>query len=175
MLRRPPTPIRIDVRISPQEVESRLRSGMGTVRSLLLSPTWGMSEPFVGRVQGGKFSMRARHGSSNGLTRLLHGAYVAIPGGSRIDGEFRSLLWVVLILRAVWLAILVPLALLTVDRLRYAPGSSPIGLEALAPLLILGFLVAIEILARRMGDRDERNMREHLKRLFHDVTTGTVP
>jgi hypothetical protein len=172
MLRRPPTTLRIEVRIPPQEVELRLRSGMGAVRNLLLSPTWGMRDPFVGWVGQGKLGMRARHGTSNGLTRLLRGSYVATPSGSRIDGEFRSLLWVVLILRAVWLAILVPLALLAWDSFRYpSPNREALGPEALAPLLILGFLLAVEIFGRRMGDRDEHDMRKHLKRLFRDVAT----
>jgi hypothetical protein len=131
---------------------------MAIVRSILLSPTWGRKEDMVGKVEGGRFEMRVRHGYSNGLTRLLCGRIAEEASGSRLEGEFRSLLFVVLILRFAWFVFL--------GQLLLAPRSA-------ASLVLLGaflFIVLVEIVGRKMGDADERKMREHLKRVFADVS-----
>jgi len=46
---------------------------------------------------------------------------------------------------------------------------SEIAAAFVGPTLTLTFLVIIEIIARRMGDRDEENMRAFLTRTFDDV------
>jgi hypothetical protein len=158
MLWRPATRIQLDVRLPPAEAERRLRSSMAIVPSVLLSPTWGRTEEIVGRIDGSRFVMRARHGYSNGLTRLLYGAVTGRTTGSRVEGEFRTLLWVVLILRFVWIVFL--------SQVLFAPRS-PSGLIPLAALL---FVVIVEIVGRSLGDEDERKMRDHLKLIFVDVS-----
>lgn len=131
---------------------------MAIVPSVLLSPTWGRTEEIVGRIDGSRFVMRARHGYSNGLTRLLHGGITERNGGSRVEGEFRTLLWVVLLLRFVWIAFLGPVL--------FAPRSP----ASLVPLAAFCFVVLVEIVGRSLGDRDERKMRDHLKLIFIDVS-----
>jgi hypothetical protein len=171
MLRRPPTRLRLDLRLPPAQVEERLRSSMGIVRSLLLSPTSGLSEPFVGRVADGQLEMRVRHGYSNGLTRLFCGRVSPTPAGSRLEGQFRTLWFVVLILRLAWLGFLVPIGFHLVDLARASSGAGrtdwlAAGLGLAGPAATLGFLLLIEILARSMGDRDEERMRRHLTELL---------
>lgn len=171
-LRRPPTALHFEVGVLPAEVEKRLRSIMAEVPSFLLSPTWGRTEAFVGQITSGGFKLRARHAYSNGLTRLLYGRVTPIGSGSRIDGEFRTLLWVVLILRVVWIVLLSGILLYLRDATR-SPGLHGLGLVPLAGPLLTGlFLVGIETLARRWGDRDEERMRSRLNELFADVAVG---
>ncbi len=167
-LRRPKTRIWIDVGLPPSETERRLRSAIGQVRSFLLSPTWGRTEELVGRVENGRIRARVRHGYSNGLTRLLYGRVASTPEGSRIEGEFRTLWWVVLILRTVWLAILLPLLAYLFEVARRGQSVSPAVPPG--PLLTLALLVGVEAIGRRMGDRDEERMREVLSRLFADAS-----
>ncbi len=168
MLRRPRTAIRIDVGIPPAEAEARLRGAIGHVRSFLLSPTWGRREDLVGQVKDGCFRARVRHGYSNGLTRLLYGRVTPTPSGSRVEGEFRTLWWVVLILRSAWL---LNLFLISTYLLFVAGRNQPPILSVLpGPILTLGLLVGIEAIARRMGDRDEEKTRGLLSRLFADVS-----
>jgi hypothetical protein len=160
----------MDLALSPESALERLRESMAIVRSLLLTPTWGKKESCVGRIEGSRVEMRVRHGSSNGLTRLFHGEVTPAAGGSRLAGEFRTLLWVVLILRAVWLALLAPM-ILVLAQLAPPGRSTPRAMLAAvgAPLVTLAFLLVIEVFARRMGDADERRMREHFDRLFADA------
>ena len=69
-----------------------------------------------------------------------------------------TLLWVVLILRFVWIVFL--------GQLFLAPRSP-------ASLVLLGaffFVVLVEIVGRKLGDADERKMREHLRRVFAEVS-----
>jgi hypothetical protein len=131
---------------------------MAVVPSVLLSPTWGRTEDMVGRIDGSRFVMRVRHGYSNGLTRLLYGGITERKHGSRIEGEFRTLLWVVLILRVVWIVFL--------SQAFLAPRN-PASLVLLAAFF---FVVLVEIVGRSMGDSDERKMRDHLKLIFVDVS-----
>ena len=160
----------MDVGLAPESALERLRESMAIVRSLLLTPTWGRRESFLGRIDGHRVEMRVRHGSSNGLTRLFYGVVTPTSQGSRVTGQFRTLLWVVLILRAVWIALGVPIVFLLVE-FRGATSSAPRELlpALLAPLVTLALLLFIEVVARRMGDTDERRMREHFDRLFADV------
>lgn len=146
---------------------------MGIVRSLLWSPTWGLSEPFVGRVSDGDFEMRVRHGYSNGLTRLLYGRVTRAAAGSRIQGQFRTLWFVVLSLRLAWLAFLGPIAFYLVELNRFAGAGGrtswpEVGFGLVVPVAMFGFLLLIEMVARSMGDRDEERMRQHLTRLFSE-------
>jgi hypothetical protein len=168
MLRRPKTRLQIDLRIPSAEAENRLRGIIGEVRSLLLSPTWGRHEEIVGRVVNGTFRARVRHGYSNGLTRLFYGGVTPTSSGSRVSGEFRTLWWVVLILRMAWLAIVLSIFAYLRDVVRrgYTPSPSLIA----GPLMTLGFLVGIEGIARKLGDRDEEKIRNLLSRLFADVS-----
>jgi hypothetical protein len=169
-LRRPSTELHWEVRAPPAEVERRLRRVVAEVRSFLLSPTWGRSEELVGRIALPAFQLRVRHGYSNGLTRLLYGSVTPTHSGSRIDGEFRTLLWVVLVLRGVWLLLLSGIALYLREA-RHLPFAS--GLAALAGPLLTGLLlVGIETIARRMGDADEETMRSRLGELFADIAVG---
>ncbi len=153
------------------EVEERFRSVMGIVKSFLLSPTWGRGEPLVGQINGSEIKLRVRRGTSNGLTRLFYGQILPTPFGARIEGHFRTLRFVVAILRSAWFALLLgTLALLR--EILYASGTlnrSEVASVILGPALTFAFLVIIEIVARRMGDRDEDNMRAFLTRTFTDV------
>jgi hypothetical protein len=171
MLSRPRTVLRLDVSISPLEVEERFRSFMGIVKSFLLSPTWGRGEPFVGQINGSELKLRVRHAASNGLTRLFYGKILPTPFGARIEGHFRTLRFVVAILRSVWLVLLLgTLALLR--EILSASGTlnrSEVAAVILGPTVTFTFLVVIEIVARRMGDRDENNIRAFLTRTFADV------
>jgi len=169
MLRRPRTGVRIDVGVPPAEAESRLRQAIGLVRSFLLSPTWGRTEEIVGQVKDMRFRARVRHGYSNGLTRLLYGRVISTSRGSRIEGEFRTLWWVVLILRTFWLLLFLSILAHLLDVLRRGQSPSP---AIFVPVLILGLLMGIEAMARRMGDRDEERIRSFLSRLFADVSIG---
>jgi len=144
---------------------------MTPVRSLLFSPTWGAAEPFVGRVEAGRFAMRVRHRYSNGLTRLLDGRVVRTAGGARLEGRFRTLWLVVLVLRLAWLALLLPAGRYLLDGLAHVQqGESlswPVFVAPLAvPAAILALLMAIEAWARRLGDADEDRIRRHLAGLF---------
>ena len=170
MLRRPPTELAIEVRIPPAEVERRLRSSMRIVGSFLLSPTWGALEHFVGQVERGRFKMRVRHGYSNGLTRLLYGKVIPIQTGGVIAARFETLWWVVLILLVMWCLILVPVALYLRQASRYGASPAVLIAGALGPLVTWFFLMAIEIVARKMGDGDEVKMRQHLKDVFADAS-----
>jgi hypothetical protein len=158
MLWRPATRIQLDIRIPPAEAERRLRAAMAIVPSFLLSPTWGRTEEMVGRVEGSRFKMRVRHGYSNGLTRLLYGNIGQTHSGSRVAGEFRTLLWVVLILRFLWVVFL---------------GQMLFASRHPASLVLLGafaFVVLVEIVGRKLGDEDERKLRSHVMRVFADVS-----
>lgn len=172
MFRRPRTVIRIDVGIPPAEVEARLRGAIGPVRSFLLSPTWGRREDLIGQVKDGRFRARVRHGYSNGLTRLLYGRVTPQPSGSRVEGEFRTLWWVVLILRSASFLILFLISTYLLDLVRR--GQTPSLPLVPGPILTLGFLAGIEAIARRMGDRDEERIRDLLSRLFADVSIGSI-
>jgi hypothetical protein len=172
---RPPTRLVLEVRVPPGEVERRLRAITAVVPSVLLSPTWGRSEELVGQIQPGGFKLRVRHGYSNGLTRLLYGTVSPVDSGTRIAGEFRSLLWVVLILRCAGLFILASVFFYL--RL-FARSGTLHGLALLplaAPVLTLSLLVGIETLARRMGDADEARMRSRFRESFTDVAVGHGP
>ena len=137
------------------------------MRSFLLSPTWGRSEELVGQVADRRFRARVRHGYSNGLTRILSGQLTSTRAGSRVEGEFRTLWWVVLILRAVWFLILLAVFSYLFEVVGRGQQPSP---SVLGPILTLVILVAIEAVGRRMGDRDEARIREVLSRLFADVS-----
>jgi hypothetical protein len=67
-----------------------------------------------------------------------------------------------------WLAIVLSIFAYLRDVVRrgYTPSSSLIA----GPLMTLGFLVGIEAIARKMGDRDEEKIRNLLSRLFADVS-----
>lgn len=108
--------------------------------------------------------MRARHGYSNGLTRILHGSVRSHESGALIEGQFRTLLSVVLILRGVWIAILIAVA----AAWHELPWGKPRDLlyALTVPLFLLTFLVGIEAFARRLGDSDEALMRVHLRSLL---------
>ena len=144
-----------------------MRGAIGRVRSFLLSPTWGRREVLVGQVENGRFRARVRHGYSNGLTRLLYGRVTSTASGSRVEGEFRTLWWVVLILRSVWGLILLSILAHLLDVVR---RGHPPSLSILVPVLMLALLGGIEAVARRMGDRDEERIRDLLSRLFVDVS-----
>jgi hypothetical protein len=151
ILRRARTRFERDVAAAPAEVEKHLRASVAVVRSILFSPTWGRGEDFLATIRGTRIEMRARHGYSNGLTRIFYGSITPTPKGSRIEGEFRTLLWVVLILRVVWLFFL---------------GAALAGREpALFGAIMILVLAGIETIARRMGDADEEKMRGFLSRL----------
>jgi hypothetical protein len=148
------------------------------VRSFLLSSTWGRTEPFVGQIRGDGVRMRVRQGSTNGLTRLFYGQLTPTTDGCCLKGEFRTLLWIDLLLRFVWLALLIPTALFLVGVARRAWSGQPVDWVELAisftvVLLAFAFFLGIEIFARRLGDRDERAMRQHLDRLFPDGRAWT--
>jgi hypothetical protein len=167
VLRRPRTRIHFELGISSVETERRLRGSIGQVSSFLMSPTWGRREELIGRIDGGSFLVRVRHGYSNGLTRVFGGRVASTPRGSRVEGEFRTLWWVVLVLRIAWLLILLPTFVYLITVLGQGRHPSP---SVLGPLLTLALLVCIEAVARRMGDRDEARIQEILKRLFADAS-----
>lgn len=124
----------------------------------------------MGQIAPPGLKLRMRHGYSNGLTRLLYGRVNPDSSGSRIDGEFRTLLWVVLILRAVWLLLLSGVVAFLTEVRRAPPAGV---LAALAgPFVIWLVLAGIEVIARRMGDSDERRIRSILENLFADVAVG---
>lgn len=166
MLRRQATGISIETRLTPGEALERLSTSATMVRSILLSPTWGKKEPFVLSIDGAGFAMRSRHGYSNGLARILRGSVSPSSKGARLEGEFRTLLFVVLILRGAWIAILLSVAAVWRELAREGPAGLLFALAV--PVSILSFLVAIEAIARRLGDSDEREMRAHLNRLFRE-------
>jgi len=173
MFGRPLTHLQLEVPLSLERVEERLRSSMRTVRSLLLSPAWGAVEPFLGRVGPGFFEMRVHHGYSNGLTRLLYGRLSPTPRGVRIEAQFITLWWVVLILRLVWLALLVAVGFYLSELTGYSARGGEIRLLDMAfglavPAAALGILLVAEVIGRRIGDRDEKRMRRHLRDLFKE-------
>ena len=144
---------------------------MGMVSSFLLSPTCGRTEDFVGQLQGSEFKMRVRHGASNGLTRLFYGKVIPASFGSRVEGKFRTLCWVVLLLRVVWVAIWVPVGLYLLDQVRRARAGGEVDWSEFTvafPLMLFMFVlfIGIEAFARRMGDRDEHRMREPFEPTF---------
>ena len=150
ILRRPPTPFRHEYAHTREELERRLSSAMAVVSSILFSPTWGRREALVGTLSDGRLQMRVRHGYSNGLTRIFYGTITSLPRGARIDGEFRTLWWVVAIMRTITLFFVASVIL---ER-RAAPFA----------LFMVALLAGIEAFARRMGDRDEEKMRAFLTR-----------
>lgn len=97
-----------------------------------------------------RLELRVRHGYSNGLTRIFYGTIASTPRGARIEGEFRTLLFVVAILRA--------LSALFAASVLFERAALIVAL----PTVLL--LLAIEAVARRMGDADEEKMREFLTR-----------
>ena len=169
MLRRPRTRVHFELGISSAETERRLRGSVGQVSSFLLSPTWGRREELIGRIERGSFLVRVRHGYSNGLTRVFSGRVASTPRGSRVEGVFRTLWWVVLVPRIAWLLILLPTSAHLMEVMGQGRPPSP---SVLGPLLTLALLVTIEAVARRMGDRDEARIREVLKSLFADASVA---
>ena len=123
---------------------------MALVSSILFSPTWGRREELVGTLSDGRLQLRVRHGYSNGFTRIFRGTLTSTPRGARIDGEFRSLWWVVAIMRT--------MALFFVLSVFLERGAAPFA------LFMVALLAGIEAVARRMGDRDEEKMRAFLTR-----------
>ncbi|HEX9726274.1 MAG TPA: hypothetical protein VGC53_18500 [Vicinamibacteria bacterium] len=177
MLRRPETQMVLEVSLSPADVMNRLDSSMFRVKHFLLSPALGTDAAFVGQLGESAIKMRVRHGYSNGLTRLLYGQVTPTPSGSRLDLRFRTLWWVVAALRASWLLALLPVGLYLIDVGRLVSPHTSVdwslaGALLGGPLVTLGLLIAIEVMARRWGDRDEEQMRDHIGRLFADTRTS---
>jgi hypothetical protein len=150
ILRRPPTPFRHEYSHRREELERRLSSSIAVVSSILFSPAWGRREELVGTLSDGRLQLRVRHGYSNGFTRIFHGTLTSTPRGARIEGEFRTLWWVVAIMRTV--------ALFFVASVLLERRAAPFA------LFMVALLAGIEAVARRMGDRDEEKMREFLTR-----------
>jgi hypothetical protein len=163
----------IDVPIPPERVEQRLRASMFVVRSLLFSPPWGATQPFIGRVDTGRFEMRVRHAYSNGLTRLLDGKVTRTARGARVEARFRTLWFVVLILRLAWLAVLLPAGLYLSGVVGHPQGAGSADWSAVAatlavPVAIVALRAGIEAFARHLGDADEERMRQHLVGLLSE-------
>lgn len=166
-LRRPATHLRLDAPVPPERLAERLRRGVVPVRSLLLSIPRGGDEPFVGLVTDSRIAMRVRHGYSNGLTRLFDGRVTRTSFGARLEGRFRTLWWVVAILRLVWLLLLVPSGVYLLDVARHARAGgavswSEVAAAAALPGATLALLWLVELWGRWLGDRDEERMRRHL-------------
>lgn len=159
-LSRAPTPLDVRTRLSPSDVRARLVDGVANVRSVVWSPALGRAEPFVGAVGDRDVALRVRHPYSNGLTRIFYGEIVEEPDGAVLRGEFRTLLWVVLVMRACWILV----ALFPVYFL--ARANSPLRFASFGFLIVIAFLVAIEAWARRLGDADEDTLRRHLTKVF---------
>jgi hypothetical protein len=139
----------------------RIEGFTAVVRSVLLGRGWGRSEPLIGELEGGAFALRVRHGYSNGLTRILRGHVVEAPGGCKIVGELRTLWWVVLVLRCVWL-----FNLYLASKVLWA---SSVPATALVPLFVTAFVMGIEAFGRHLGDRDEETIRRTFAKAFSDA------
>ncbi len=148
----------MDLRLDPRAVEDRIARSVAVVRSVILSPTGAGDEELVGEVEAGRFALRVRHWYSNGLTRIVYGTIAPSPNGARISARFETLLWVVLILRAIWCATLVAAAVALRAQFHWIP--------IVLPALLLAVLGCVEAFGRRLGDRDEEVIRRHLARLF---------
>jgi hypothetical protein len=165
----------LQVRISPEEVKERFRSIMAYVKSILFTPTWRLSGDFVGNVQGDKIYMRVRHGYSNGYAPLLFGHVEPTSYGSLIRIDYKPTRLVVVIMTIVWYAILIP-TLVYVFKLAhfaFAGGNVDWGYaaaEIAAIFITLAFLYIIEVIAKRLGKKDEEKMRRRVDDLFRDVS-----
>lgn len=153
----------LDLRLPPEKAGKRLASGMDHVRSLLFSMTWGLRGAFVGNVRGDEVQMRVRHGYSNGYTRLMFGRIEPAPsgGGSRLRVEFHDVRFVVLLMNVVTLLILGP------GLWYWLRNGAPEAL--IVPAAVVGILLVVEIIGRKLGRRDEEAMRRHLAASFQDV------
>ena len=169
--------MQIDVSIGLPEVAARLRSGMAWVDSLLLTPTWGVSEDFVGNIRDDRLEMRVRHGYSNGYTRLLYGRIEATHSGSRIRIEFKPVRFVIVVMTVLWWVILIPTLIYLASLVRHAflGGSVDwrvVGFWALGPGATLAVLYVVEVIGKKLGQRDEERMRQHVEGMFADVRLG---
>lgn len=175
-LHEPESQLRLRVSIPPADVLHRFSSRMAVVRSAVWSPAWGREESFVGELDSSSIRMRARHGYTNGFTRLLEGRIEVAGNGTGINLRFRSLWWVELIMRALWVFLLAMASLLALEAQRHAAGaptdSRVLGLALLGPALMLLFLLGVEGLGRRLGARDELRMRDAIERWFSDVRSA---
>jgi len=156
LVHEPDTHLVLEVALSPEAVRQRIASEVAQVRSVIWSPAWGAQSPFVGVIGEREIQMRVRHGYSNGFTRLLSGTIGATEQGSRLELTFRSLLWVELLMRAVWLSFLVPLVI------HFSSGDAFDWAVVGGFAAMLGVLVGIEATGRRLGRRDEEHMRRAL-------------
>ena len=173
VLHKPETRMRLEVSLPPAEVVQRFSREMAVVRSAVWSPALLRSERFVGQVGERAVRMRVRHGYTNGFTRILSGQFDVTELGTRIDLRFRTLRWVELIMRAVWAALLVPSILFVSGALQTAPSDwRAVNLALAGPAVTLILIFAIEAFGRRLGDGDEREMREQIDRWFTDVRSG---
>jgi len=155
----------LEVPLAPEEVSRRLASGMATVRSLLFSVTWGLSEDFVGNVADRRFQMRVRHAYSNGYTRLLFGSIEEAGSGSRIRLEFKDVRFIVVLMNVVSVGLVVAmLVYLSTFAGHATPTDLALGLAGPATVLVV-FLIC-EIVGRRLGRRDEKRLREHVTALM---------
>lgn len=168
LLHEPETRLVLLMAQRPETVKARLATEIAQVRSVVWSPAWGAIEPFVGVLGDDEIHMRVRHGYSNGFTRILSGSLQPTDSGSRLDLRFRTLWWIEAIMRAVWLGIGLPFGFYLVSLARSASPIDRAELLAavLAPALTLGFLGAIEWIARRLGRRDEQTLRDAFQRWF---------
>ena len=161
----------IDVAQRPSEVLRRVESAMARVRSLILTPTWGVDRDFVGNVQDDRFQMRVRHGYSNGYTRLLFGRVEARGSGSRVSLEFRDVRFVVLLMNGVS-ALMVATSLVYLASIwRYASQGGEVdwmavGAGLFGPSVVLFTFLIVEVIGRRLGRKDEKKMRQHIRSLF---------
>ena len=165
----------LQVRISPEEVKERFRSVMADVKSILFTLTWRLSGDFVGNVQGDNIYMRVRHNYSNGYAPILFGHVEPTSYGSSIHIDYRPTRLVVVIMTVVWYAILIPTFVYVFKLARFASTGGNVdwghaASQIAGVLITLAFLYIIEVIARRLGKKDEEKMRHRVDELFRDVS-----
>jgi hypothetical protein len=164
----------LQLRIPPEEAKDRFRSVMAHVKSVLFTPTWRLRGDFVGNVRDNTICMRVRHGYSNGYAPLLFGRVEPTSYGSRIRIVFRPTRLVVVTMTVVWYGILIPPLVYFFNLARYALAGRDVDwgravAETGGIFMTLALLYVIEVIAKRIGKKDEARMRRRLDELFRDV------
>jgi hypothetical protein len=149
--------ISIETPFSAENIRQILKKETTEVKNLILSFSGGSKTKILTCFQDDGFNMRVRHRYSNGLTSFFKAKIIPSGNGSRVEGSFYILWWVKVLMAALILIYLIPAFMFF--KSEQTQGAFPF-------LLTVILLLAICILARLLGRKDEKEMETFLADLF---------